>query len=152
MDDDVDGGTPEWKLKEPAATVTTILGSSKCHCFSTSFIKLYGRFISDINSSMCFVDEGGKPCANESAGGAHVKSVGTVMILPACAAHNKANSDEKYDVRKEYLEGNFGLVLKCCCYNTKGLGCKCQECKREVHKVCQCRPVSGELRANCNCE
>ena len=65
-----------------------------------------------------------------------IKSVGTVMILPACTAHNKANSNEKYDVRKEYLEGNFGLVLKCCCYNTKELECHCEKCKLEVHTKC----------------
>ena len=100
---------------------------------------------------MCFVDEAGKPCAIEYVGGAHVKSVGTVMILPACAAHNKANSNEKYDVRKEYLEGNFGLVLKCCCYNTKELECHCEECKLEVHKVCKCMPATG-LRVNCDCQ
>ena len=146
-DDDVDGGTPQGYRKKPTEQVTTLLGSSMCHCFSSSFIELYRRFITDINSEMCFVLEGRRPCGNQSEGGAHVISTQTVMILPACANHNKPNSDEKYYVRDEYCRGEFGLVLQCCCYNTRGLDCRCKDCKAR-EQVCACQPKE---RVKCNC-
>ena len=82
MDDAVDSGPPVWERKKPEKNVTTVRGSSKCHCFSDNFIEYYRRFIptTAIDSTMCFVSEDGKPCATPAAGGAHVMSGGTVMI------------------------------------------------------------------------
>ena len=134
---------PEWA---PALMVTPSnkckrVDSSKCHCFSKSFIALYREHCpDDIVVNKC----ANTNCDQPASEGAHLKiwSQGNyeVFILPMCSQCYDS-TDQRFTLSTERYPRC--LVLTCCCYNSKKAECQCVpyprcECRNANNRRCTC--------------
>eukprot|EP01080_Neovahlkampfia_damariscottae_P001788 gene1788-930_t len=135
--------------------IISVDGTGKCHCFTQTFIKIYKTaFKKKFNKEfdgMCVVDARNNKDKHsnddKAVHGAHIKLSGqgknSVLVIPTCQNHNKRKI-QNHTLKKAAQ----GLWIQCCCFNSNGRGCECENCDFDDEDYC-CNCLNNNLTCNC---